>query len=165
MTHAWIAFLPNLTGRDWLELILLFVALYVFLRFLRRTIAGGIFKGPAMLSWILILGLFLLLRAAELDVLNAILGSAFPVFIIALVVTFQMELRHGIARLGNIGLFRRLLGPKSRTPAAFQPVDEMIRALREAYPHLFDERGRWSAVSRSLGDFESEAATESRNDR
>lgn len=141
------AFIADLSPKNWLEILLLFVALYLFLRFLRRTIAGGVFKGPAMLSWVVILGLFLLLSEAELDVLNAILTSAFPVFIIALVVTFQMELRHGIARLGNVGFLRRLIGPKSARPEQMKPVDEIIRACRQ-----FAERrvGALIAVERNI---------------
>jgi transglutaminase-like putative cysteine protease len=45
------------------------------------------------------------------------------------------------------------------------PLEEMARAVREAYPHLFDDRGRWSVVSRTVGDFEKEAATERRQER
>jgi diadenylate cyclase len=142
-----IAIFPDLSPKNWLEIVLLFFALYLFLRFLRRTIAGGIFKGPAMFSWVIILSLFLLLRAAKLDVLNSILGSAFPVFILALVVTFQMELRHGIARLGNVGFLRRLVGSKSARPEQMKPVDEIIRACRQ-----FAERrvGALIAVERNI---------------
>ncbi len=141
------AIVPDLSPKNWLELVLLFVALYFLLRFLRRTIAGGVFKGPAMLSWIVIIGLFLALRAAELDVLNSILTSAFPVFILALVVTFQMELRHGIARLGNVGFLRRLFGRHAARPEQMRPVDEIIRACRQ-----FAERriGALIAVERNI---------------
>jgi transglutaminase-like putative cysteine protease len=44
------------------------------------------------------------------------------------------------------------------------PLDEMTRAVREAYPHLFDERGRLPAPG-TAGDFEDEAADESRSRR
>ncbi len=125
------ALLHDLVLKNWIELGLLFAALYLLLRFLRRTIAGGIFKGPAMLLWIGILGLFLLLQSLKLDVLNAILAASFPVFVLALVVTFQMELRHGLARLGNVSFLRRLLGPKDGRPAQMKPVDEVIRTCRQ----------------------------------
>ncbi|MDJ0521371.1 MAG: diadenylate cyclase CdaA [Planctomycetota bacterium] len=141
------AFIADLSPKNWLELFLLFIALYLFLRFLRRTIAGGIFKGPAMLSWVVILGIFLLLREVELDVLNSILSTAFPVFIIALVVTFQMELRHGIARLGNVGFLRKIIGSRTARPEQMKPVDEIIRACRQ-----FAERrvGALIAVERNI---------------
>ncbi len=44
-------------------------------------------------------------------------------------------------------------------------LDEMTRALREAYPHLFDEQGQWMPFSRDTGDFEAEAARELRQRR
>ena len=125
------AILNDMVLKNWVELGLLFAAIYLLLRFLRRTIAGGIFKGPAMLLWILILGIFLVVRSLNLDVLNAILAASFPVFVLALVVTFQMELRHGIARVGNVGFLRRLLGPRRARPEAMKPVDEVIRACRQ----------------------------------
>jgi len=43
-------------------------------------------------------------------------------------------------------------------------LDEMIPALREAYPHLFDEHGRWTSPSQKT-DFEKEAARENREGR
>ncbi|MDA1195649.1 MAG: diadenylate cyclase CdaA [Planctomycetota bacterium] len=125
------AILNDLVLKNWIELGLLFAAIYLLLRFLRRTIAGGIFKGPAMLVWVVILGIFLVLQDLKLDVLNAILAASFPVFVIALVVTFQMELRHGIARLGNVSFLRRLLGPRRAVPEQMKPVDEVIRACRQ----------------------------------
>ena len=69
---------------DWIELAILFVAMYVFLRFLRRTIAGGVFRGPAMLIWIVVLGLFWWIQSSQMDVLNSLFRSAFPIFVIAL---------------------------------------------------------------------------------
>jgi hypothetical protein len=45
------------------------------------------------------------------------------------------------------------------------PLDEMARALREAYPHLFDGHGRLVPFSRTVGDFENEAAREKREGR
>lgn len=134
MSPSPLAFLPTLSARDWMELTLLFVALYFLLRFLRTTIAGGVFKGAAIIIWVVLLGLFLALQAAKLDVLNAILAGAFPMFIIALVITFQMELRHGIARLGNSRFWRRLFGRQTAT-AELRPLDELLAACK-----LFAER-------------------------
>jgi diadenylate cyclase len=114
---------------DFVEIGVLFVAIYYVLRFLRRTIAGGIFRGPATLSWVVILGFFLLLKALRLDVVRAILAGAFPVFILGLVVIFQPELRHGIARLGEMRLFRGLLSRRAEKPREIRAVDELMRAV------------------------------------
>ena len=57
----------------------LWVVFWLFLRFLRRTIAGGVFRGPGMLTWVIIVAFFLVLPALKLEVLAAILTGAFPV--------------------------------------------------------------------------------------
>jgi diadenylate cyclase len=121
----------ELTLRNWVELGLLFLGLFVLLRFLRRTIAGGIFRGPAMLSWIAILGAFIGLKALNLDVLDALMAKVFPVFILALVVTFQTELRHGIARAGNARIFRWLFRTRTGTAVDTRPVEEIVGACEQ----------------------------------
>jgi diadenylate cyclase len=121
--------IPPLHLTEFVQIAVLFVAIYVFLRFLRRTVAGGIFQGPALLLWVVILGGFLLLRTFELEVLDYILTRAFPVFVIALVVLFQPELRHGLARLGQIRLFGRFLSRGRKKAEEIRAVDEVMAAV------------------------------------
>jgi len=122
--------LPPLHLTEVVQIAILFVAVYVFLRFLRRTVAGGIFQGPALLLWVVILGGFLVLRTLELEVLDYILTRAFPVFVIALVVLFQPELRHGLARLGQMRLLGRFLGRRKTVKAEeIRAVDEVMAAV------------------------------------
>jgi diadenylate cyclase len=123
------ALVPALEVKDLVEIAVLWVVLFLFLRFLRRTIAGGMFRGPAMISWVVLLAFFLILPALNLEVLRAILAGAFPVFILSLVVLFQPELRHGLARLGHSRLFRRLLGQSGRRAQEIRSVDEVVRAV------------------------------------
>ncbi len=40
------------------------------------------------------------------------------------------------------------------------PLERMDRAVRAAYPHLFDDGGRWNPGQPEAGDFETEAARE-----
>lgn len=122
------ALLPPIEARDLIEIAILFLVLYLFLRFLRRTIAGGIFHGPAMITWVVLVLFFLILPALQLEVLAAILASAFPVFLTALVVIFQPELRHGLARLGQSRFFG---GRKARSRRAeeIRAVDEVVKAV------------------------------------
>lgn len=128
MGPAPTAFLPIQSLKDLVEIGILFVALWLTLRFLRRTIAGGIFRGPAMLVWVLILGFFLVLRALKLEVLQQILKGAVPVFVILLAVVFQTELRHGIARLGKIRLFRGLFGRGGQRAEEIRAADQVVKA-------------------------------------
>jgi diadenylate cyclase len=113
---------------DLVEVGILWLVLWLFFRFLRRTIAGGVFRGPAMVFWVVLVALFVVLRTLELEVLAAILAGAFPVVIMALIVLFQPELRHGIAKLGQSRLFRGVLAGGRGRPEALRAVREIVRA-------------------------------------
>ncbi len=146
--NAWVASLvPALHVKDLVEIGILWVILYVFLRFLRRTVAGGVFRGPGMISWIVLVAFFLVLPALDLEVLAAILAGAFPVFIMALIVLFQPELRHGIARLGNSRIFQGLFGRNGKRSEEIRAVDEVVRAVT-----TFSERriGALIAIERNI---------------
>lgn len=147
MPHSPLALTLPLEAVDLVEIGVLWLVLWLFLRFLRRTIAGGIFRGPGMLSWVIIVGFFLLLPALKLEVLAEILTGAFPIFVIALVVVFQPELRHGIARLGQTRLFRGLFGRNGRRAQEIRAVDEVVRAVT-----TFAERriGALIAIERNI---------------
>ena len=41
----------------------------------------------------------------------------------------------------------------------------MALAVREVYPHLFDDDGQWLRLSEKTGDFENEAEAEARSAR
>lgn len=125
-----LALLPSLELRtmDFVELGLLFILIYGFLRFLRTTIAGGVLQGSALIFWILLLGAILAIRHFKLEIVQKVLLTMLPMVALALVVTFQTELRHGIARFGQSkflrGLFRR--GSSSQ---AIRSVDEIVSAV------------------------------------
>ncbi len=94
----------------WTEILLLAVAIYLTLRFLRKTVAGGFFRGPALLGWLVLLGFSAAARELDLGVIDYLFSRAIPIFFIGLVVLFQPELRHGAARLGESNLFSGLFG-------------------------------------------------------
>ncbi len=147
MSMVLAAFTVPLEVVDLVQIGVLWVVFWLFLRFLRRTIAGGIFRGPGMLTWIVIVAFFLVLPALKLEVLAAILAGAFPVFVIGLVVIFQPELRHGIARLGQSRLFRGLLGKNGRRAEEIRSVDEVVRAVTSFADHRI---GALIAIERNI---------------
>jgi diadenylate cyclase len=122
------ALFPRLALRDAVEIAVLFLVLYGFLRFLRRTVAGGMLRGPAIGAWLLLFGAFTLLRFLDLAVLDYLLTRVVPFVLIALVVIFQPEFRHGLARLGEMKLFRSLLR-RERKAKEIRAVDELIAAV------------------------------------
>jgi diadenylate cyclase len=124
------ALFPPMELRDGVEIAILSAVVYAFLRFLRRTVAGGVFRGTALLGWVGILTVFLLLRALKLDVLDFLLTRAFPVLILGLIVIFQPEFRHGLARLGETRLFRGFLKRRTASKAEeIRAVDEVMAAI------------------------------------
>lgn len=114
---------------DVVEIGLIFVVIYAFLRFLRKSVAGGIVRGPALLLWAFVIGLFLLVRTLKFEVLDWILARTVPLFLIALVVIFQPEFRHGLARLGEAKLFKRFRRRTDSRLEEIRAVDELTAAV------------------------------------
>lgn len=83
-----------------LEISILWVVFYHILVFFEGTRAFQVFRG---ISYLLIL--FLGAQILGLDILNWLLTKFFAISIIALLIIFQPELRHGLARLGQQHLF------------------------------------------------------------
>lgn len=150
--------LPVATGlpqslTEWAEFAVLFVVLFVALRFLRRTVAGGVFRGPGLLVWVFLLGFALLVRALDFGVLEYLFTGFVPILLTGLVVLFQPELRHGLARLGEGRFFARLfprLLPRrkgaDRAPEV-RVVDEIVAAVRNFGRHKI---GALIAVERGV---------------
>ncbi len=126
--------MPDAT--DLVEVAILWLLLYAVLRFLRRTIAGGIFRGTGLLVWPVLLGVFLLFHWLELEVVGVLAREALPVLLVGLIVVFQTELRHGIARLGQTAWVRRLTslrrgGPRATVVRAAEEIVQALFAFRE----------------------------------
>ena len=83
-----------------LEILILWIILYQILVFFEGTRAFQVFKGI-----IYLIVAFLLFQVLGLDTLNWLLTKFFAISIIALIIIFQQELRHGLARLGQQHLF------------------------------------------------------------
>jgi len=83
-----------------LEILILWIVFYQILVFFEGTRAFQVFKGI-----IYLIVAFLLFQILGLDTLNWLLTKFFAISIIALIIIFQQELRHGLARLGQQHLF------------------------------------------------------------
>jgi diadenylate cyclase len=116
------------------EIAVLFLVIYGFLRFLRRSVAGGIVRGRALLIWALVIATFFAVRTLRFETLDWLLARAVPLLLLSLVIVFQPEFRHGLARLGASGLLDRFRGgvavpaPEPRDPA-LRAVDEIVAAV------------------------------------
>jgi diadenylate cyclase len=138
---------PTPAGIDYVEIVLLWLAFYLTLRFLRRTIAGGLFRGAGLLVWPVILGVFVALTLLKLEVVGVLARGALPVLILGGIVVFQTELRHGIARLGQSGIMQRLLRRGRTRMKGVLPVQEIAAAAFQ----LRDRRiGAILAIERTM---------------
>ena len=82
------------------EILILWFAFYRILVFFEGTRAFQVLKG---LTYLLLA--FLLSQLLGLETLNWLLTKFFAISIIAILIIFQQELRHGLARLGQQHLF------------------------------------------------------------
>jgi len=83
-----------------LEIIILWIVFYRILVFFEGTRAFQVLKG---ITYLLIA--FLASQILGFDTLNWLLTKLFAISIIAMLIIFQQELRHGLARLGQQHLF------------------------------------------------------------
>ncbi len=97
-----------------IELLIFATAFYFILRFLHGTRGLGIMKGILSIILVLIILLILTGQGGEggstgfyLPRLRFIAGYFLAVSVLALVMVFQPEIRRGLTRLGEVGLFGR----------------------------------------------------------
>ncbi len=99
----------SVSFRDLVEIVILALAIYAFLRFLGKTRGSGIVRGFALV----VIGLFLVAQViiASLDLreLGDVLDYLLTTLVLALVVIFQPELRRGLMMLGRHRILRYLV--------------------------------------------------------
>jgi len=92
--------------RDFVEIAILAVAIYVVLRFLRRTRGAGIVRGLGLV----VVGLFLVAQVViasfDLTVLSRVLDYLLTTVLLGLLVIFHPELRRGLMVLGRYRIMR-----------------------------------------------------------
>lgn len=85
-----------------LEILILWFFYYMFLAFIQGTRTVQVVKGLAVLVL-----LFIFTVEMNLTILNWILTKLFTISIIAFFIIFQPELRRGLARIGQFGMFSK----------------------------------------------------------
>jgi diadenylate cyclase len=111
--------LTTLHWRDVLDICLVAALIYRVLMLFRGTRAVQITIGLAVLA-----GAALLARALQLTSLGWLLDHFWSVWVVALIVVFQPELRRGLGWIGQGSLLQRLTGAAERAHV----VDEVVRA-------------------------------------
>ncbi|MBF0123297.1 MAG: TIGR00159 family protein [Candidatus Omnitrophica bacterium] len=113
------------TIKPFLEIIILAFVFYRILLFFQGTRAFQVLKGMAY-----ILLAFLLSQFLGLDTLNWLLTKFFAISILAIVIIFQQELRHGFARLGQGNLFRVFL-EEAEVVAVIEEIADAVFKLSD----------------------------------
>src|SRR2546429_1474947 len=93
---------PHLSVVSAIDILLVAVIIYEFLMLIRSTRAAPMLVGVAVLALA-----FYFARIGELSTLNWLLSTLFPYVVFALIVVFQSEIRHALARLGTRLSFSR----------------------------------------------------------
>jgi diadenylate cyclase len=83
-----------------LEIALLWYFIYMALSFIKGTRTEQLLKGV-----IIIIIIFIATQQLQFEALNWVITRLFPISVIALLVIFQPELRRGLARLGQFGVY------------------------------------------------------------
>ena len=111
--------------KPFLEILVLWWIFYRILLFFQGTRAFQVLKGITYLAII-----FLLAQLLRFDTLNWLLMKFFAISILAMVILFQQELRHGLARLGRGHLFSLFL-EESEVVAVISELSEAVFKLSE----------------------------------
>jgi len=93
---------------DAVQILLLTMAIYVVLRFIRNTRGVGILRGlfTFLIAASVIIGVVGQLVPGGLDVVGYIVSVVAPYFAIIVVILFQEEIRQGVSRFGHSSILR-----------------------------------------------------------
>jgi diadenylate cyclase len=112
-----------LTGHEWwqiaIELVVIWLSLYVIFRFLRGTRGAGVIKGFTVLVVLATFIVLLLDQTSDAFTrLNFLYDRFLGLLAILLIVVFQPELRQAMSRLGHAWSFRTSRGAKDAAVVA-----------------------------------------------
>lgn len=91
--------------KPFIEILILWYLFYLVLLFIKGTRAFQVVKGLAIIFVITAVGTFFVTQKLQLYTLNWIIERFFAIMIVALIILFQPELRQGLARIGQRGMF------------------------------------------------------------
>lgn len=130
MTDRLLQIYESFGARDLLEVVILALAIYLTLRFLRRSRGSGVVRGLGLIA----IGLFLvaqvLITIFGLTVLGKVLDYLHTTVLVGLLVIFQPELRRGLTVLGRYEMMR-YLGREPSHPIADKLADAAEALSRE----------------------------------
>lgn len=84
-----------------IEIAILWYVIYMMLVFIKGTRTEQLLKGLVIIG-----AIFIIAQQLKLDAILWVMTRLFPLSVIALVIVFQPELRRGLARLGQFGIYQ-----------------------------------------------------------
>jgi len=129
--------LPEMTVSSVIDILLVALIIYQFLILIRGTRAVPVLVGVGGLALA-----FYVAHVAELHTVNFLVGTLLPYGIFALIVVFQNEIRHALARIGRRLTFSRV------TPGIADAYDDIVLAA-----NLFSQSqtGALIVIEREIG--------------
>ena len=134
---ALIGRLPEMTVSSVIDILLVALIIYQFLSLIRGTRAVPVLVGVGGLALA-----FYIAHVAELHTVNFLVGTLLPYGIFALIVVFQNEIRHALARIGRRLTFSRV------SPGIADAYDDIVLAA-----NLFSQSqtGALIVIEREIG--------------
>lgn len=84
-----------------IEIFILWYVIYMILLFIKGTRTEQLLKGLVIIG-----AIFVIAQQLKLEAISWVMLSLFPISVVALIVIFQPELRQGLARLGQFGIYQ-----------------------------------------------------------
>jgi len=138
----WYKVWAPILARAAVELFIIWLFVYAFLRIMQGTRGAGVLKGLALFAATLAAVTMLVTRRFQLDNIDWVLTSLAPVIVIPLFILFQPEVRRALIRLGQNPLFRMFFRPHSRF------TEELVKAT---FGLARDKIGGLIAIEREVG--------------
>ena len=125
--YSWIAFVPNMTFKNFLEIGIIAFVVYEVLVWIKNTRAWTLLKGI-----LFICGFVLMAAVLELDTILWLLGKASYITITALIIIFQPELRKVLEQLGQKRIMASLIpfdaGKEVKERFTDKTISELVKA-------------------------------------
>ncbi len=138
----WLEVWAPVLGRAAVEVFIIWLLVYAFIRVMQGTRGAGVLKGLALFAAVLAGTTMFVTRRFELDIIDWALGALAPVIVLPLFILFQPEIRRALIRLGQNPLFSMFFRPHSRF------TEELVKAT---FSLARDKIGALIAIEREVG--------------
>ena len=138
----WFTVRSPLIIRAAVEVFIIFLFIYAFLRLMQGTRGAGILKGLAVFAFLLATVIIFVTRRFRLENVDWVLTRLAPVILIPIFILFQPEIRRALIKLGQNPVFRMFFRPHSGFTA------ELVKGT---FSLARDKVGGMIAIEREVG--------------